>query len=929
MSTFKKALIVLLLLLASVASVIHNVAGAPDGIDDLVDIAATSDGMTLIEQVQDEKIKLSLVDEKGVRRKKITLPQRYRQPHVVDGEKGERSVIVPRDIAMDDQGYVYMLREYRGELSGEYQKQDLLVCDMDRLWPRTVKVFDLDEPGVRYRWLNISSVAVLMGTNETKDTLYRTAYDLDSLHSRSPALIKGQRTYPIDPKHGIYEAVPVGANAAYITQSGYVFRAKEGEMATVVNPIHNSNDVLIPLYILPTSDSQQVLVGQLKTGDINLLDIETGKMQNKAVGSKVFAGVEAYTLENVLRMSAAADGSYASVVRSPVSGQFELVVGHGGANHLITKISAGMGRTVWTVLWDAAVYFAVLGILTLVLALIVYQVHNSRTILVKLGYAVIPLILAIFLCFAAVAYNYYRDAVMESFYKQVNNELDLMVGLITPDLIGAADKTTANPETGTAETTVTDHGLFGIEHPQHFAEEAYTYIAAQMKVQRRSHKVFCRIGCLEEKGMLSIVDEDLPCAYPLTLIMDNQILDMYEKAALTSEPRFAVVNDAYGERISCVMPIGGSAGNLVYLMEVGIYSANVDTYIVQYLLNYAGMMILFILAAAIILHMVFTRILSPLTQMQLVLEQFAQGQRHARMQVTTRDELSDIARVFNKMANDIEVQMYNLKSLSETYYRFVPQRIFRLMGRENLGELNLDTHMQGRYNVLCCELSVHPERMEHGVEQEMINQFFNILNEFSDKFGATLVVDNVNLCSLKIICPETGSRGIDLALKVLSQIDAYNAKADLHHHLDVMFLLHRADVYCGICGDKNRYVPALISLELEALTRRMQQLHQYTSRMLVTQTAYETLDHDKYESRFIGTVEDSAFDSLGLYDFYEENTPEIIRRINNTRGPFDKAIALYQQKRYYDAKNLFAIVLRENQYDNVARYYIFQCEQKL
>ena len=51
--------------------------------------------------------------------------------------------------------------------------------------------------------------------------------------------------------------------------------------------------------------------------------------------------------------------------------------------------------------------------------------------------------------------------------------------------------------------------------------------------------------------------------------------------------------------------------------------------------------------------------------------------------------------------------------------------------------------------------------------------------------------------------------------------------------------------------------------------------------------------------------------------------------IGETKSTFDKAMELYLQKRYYDAKNLFALVLRQNQYDNVSRYYIFQCEKKL
>lgn len=40
-------------------------------------------------------------------------------------------------------------------------------------------------------------------------------------------------------------------------------------------------------------------------------------------------------------------------------------------------------------------------------------------------------------------------------------------------------------------------------------------------------------------------------------------------------------------------------------------------------------------------------------------------------------------------------------------------------------------------------------------------------------------------------------------------------------------------------------------------------------------------------------------------------------------------MALYLEGRFPEAKNLFALVLRENQYDDAARYYVFRCEQEL
>lgn len=56
---------------------------------------------------------------------------------------------------------------------------------------------------------------------------------------------------------------------------------------------------------------------------------------------------------------------------------------------------------------------------------------------------------------------------------------------------------------------------------------------------------------------------------------------------------------------------------------------------------------------------------------------FADGDRSIRITSTSEDELTGIAQVFNKMADDIDVQILNLERMSETYYRFCTAQYHR------------------------------------------------------------------------------------------------------------------------------------------------------------------------------------------------------------------------------------------------------------
>lgn len=98
------------------------------------------------------------------------------------------------------------------------------------------------------------------------------------------------------------------------------------------------------------------------------------------------------------------------------------------------------------------------------------------------------------------------------------------------------------------------------------------------------------------------------------------------------------------------------------------------------------------------------------------------------------------------------------------------------------------------------------------------------------------------------------------------------------------------------------------------------------SRFLMTDTAYEHLaGKDSYAGRYIGRLKNTDLD-LGLYDIYDDRSAEQIRLMKQTRHAFDKAMELYEKGFYYEAKNLYACVLRENPGDMAAKYYIFRCE---
>ncbi|GKH50556.1 hypothetical protein CE91St46_16670 [Eubacteriales bacterium] len=860
-----------------------------EGIDGIAALEYAS-GQTLLARYQEDRILLDRIGKEGVSNAGISI-RRSR----------EGAFLSIADLAVEPDGQALLLLDLCDELTGERLRQEIWQYDLNRLFPRRVHriLLNTGDGAVRYRWLEASSgLAVLIACDEKETTMLREAYDLGTLLADGTMNLKGQRSYLLADREGVAQAMSVGAQVVYASRSGKLLCAAEDAAPRELYSALRLQKYSYPLFLAPES-SESILMGVWESGDILSVSLDDGSTALLKGGTEPFSGISSYHPVDVRAMSMEDLQNFAAAVR--YRSGFSLILCTGGDTEIIDGISEGLLSRA------AALLFGFLGRLFLcalagqLLFSFFYLVGSSRTILVKLIVSTLPLMAAALALFGVFSYRAYGQAITESFRKQAEDEGSLLTALFGTE------------------------SFQEIEFPYQYTGEAYSYLKESMAT-RSIHTA----TAYYERGSLCIgVDANYPCAYPFDLRLDAAAAALYEQAAFTGRSQTGTINDAAGRRLACVTPIGGEQGDVVYLLETGILSANMQQYTGAYLRSYLIVSLAFLLSIGGILTVVFLRIVRPIGEIKSGLEEFAQGNRKIRLSDDATDEFSDIIRVFNKMANDIDAQIYSLQQANDTYFRFIPQKMLLLLGKENLGEIELGNHREQDCCVLCASLALHSESLTQLQEQELINRFFNIVNLACDQNGGVLITDSASLRRLRILCPDGSETAIRLALSALSQIDAYNATLPVQNRLDILFTAHCAANYYGICGDRERLIPALISDELDLISGCDEALRALSSRLLVTETAMEGIERENHFFRYIGCLEKPGCENLGLYDFYDAAPPEETRLINETRTAFDKAVELYRQGRYYDAKNLFALVLRQNQYDNVARHYIFRAERNL
>ncbi|MDL2232097.1 HAMP domain-containing protein [Ruminococcaceae bacterium OttesenSCG-928-L11] len=864
-------------------------------IDNVLSVKALENGETLLAVTEDNRVEIYLLRDNGSVRETLSFSRR----------QGDRQLNL-LDMTMDDTGRVYVLRDIVDARTGNFLEQDLWIYRTNGFYLGAASTValrtDATAAPVRYKWLSMSSALVLIGTGGERGGMQRAAYDLDTLRDNGQVAVKSNRAYPIASKQDVYTAIPSGSNIAYIARSGRVFFSGENAgAAREVYPGREDEQKLLnyATFIAPAS-SGSVYIGEGNSGDILRLELSSGTAQTVRNGSDALTDNGNYRVKDVAILSMRDEKNFSAIVKNDATGTFAVVINHDGKQNAVEALDDGaVGRVMGWIL-RFLLYFAGFELICMAVGAIFRRILYSRTILLKLVFSTLPLLVMALVLFGTYSYQSYRENIEDNFKKQVQDEGSLLAALFGAESFNQ------------------------ISHPMAYNNTDYEYLSRQMATR----DIHTDTAYFETDTLYTGVSEEYPPFFSFDITANKEKEALYRKAALRGEAQTGLIEDGAGRRIACVTPIGGTSGTTIFLLETSRSTTNMEEYTNAFIRNYLLASGLFLVAVCLLLLYTFTRILTPLEKIIDGLERFSAGKRDTRLPTNTNDELADISRVFNKMASDIDVEIYKLESMSETYYRFIPQRIFQLLEKENLGDIQFGNAVRGQYSILCVNLNIRQGTGGFDGIRELTNQFFGILNRVCDAHNATLLSDSVNLQDLRVVCPDTDS-AVSVAMDAIAQVDGYNATCPVNMRLDVSFFLHRAEMSFSICGDDNRYIPTLVCSELEWLTRRCEGFRQISSRLIVTSAAYENIETDGHFSRFIGYVDAQDGTLVGLYDFFDSCPPALIRLLNDTRGAFDKAMQLYQDERYYEAKNLFTVVLRENQYDNVARHYIFQCERKM
>lgn len=897
MKNIRRNLMILAVILLVIAAFIKTYDGRKIPIDQIYTIHYVGNGETLVTWYEQDDMNVAMIDREGKIKKSVQLPL----------EKDGLTYEIEAACAGEDDT-VYLLLNSHESITGDTVAKDLYIYDFSKMFP-TKTVISTDDLQTQpdedpntvediwdFRWMSISGSALSMiGVNDTSTKAVRKVFEFGTITNRS-LNVKSERFYKIAEGEGVYQAIGNGTDIAYISYSGKLFHSTENSV-TEVYPARELKELMYPLY-LSYAETGFVYLQDGESGNILKLNLSDGSEETVMKGAATFSAAEVITPEDICMMSMTNVNNFSAVVKNSSGNGYHLLVLQDSVGYLIKGMLPKTSHLVVTFVKWFAIYFAIATAIILVLYGLFRSMIRGRTIMGRLMLAALPLMILAMSVFGIIAYNYYSNAISLSYQKQTEDEGNMMTALFGQESFDS------------------------LAYPYDYSSENYSY----MQNQIAGRELYSRVIYFEDGELFTGVEKNTPCFYPIGIKVNSKLDAIYRKAALSGEPVTETIQDRAGKRVVSVTPMGGVSGRSVYLYETGVFTAALNKYQNSYIKSFVGVCVAFLIVVSVLLTAMFLQILQPLAEIKEGMEKFTGGNRDIRIEPETNDELAGICQAFNKMADDIDMQIMNLQNLSDTYYRFMPLGIIGILGEDNLGNLSLGSKIEGNYAVLSVQIQNLNENDSFHVREEKMNRFFHLINTQAVKQNVIPIVDSANLSGMLLICKEGVVSAVRTALAILANVDAYNAGIEETEQLDIMFLLHRSDIFVGICGDEERYIPVLITPELENMLRNNQILQKLGARLLVSGQAYSELGTGSgFESRYIGNL-DIAEHKDGFYEFYDDRNAEEAHLLKLTESNFRKAMKLFEQGYLYEAKSLFAIVLQDNPGDLVARHYIFRCE---
>lgn len=311
------------------------------------------------------------------------------------------------------------------------------------------------------------------------------------------------------------------------------------------------------------------------------------------------------------------------------------------------------------------------------------------------------------------------------------------------------------------------------------------------------------------------------------------------------------------------------------------------------------------------------------------MDKISRGEYDIESRKAPDDEFGMMWTALERTCRNLRVQKYRYHEAEDYLYRYAPRNFEQLFDKENLQEVGVGETRQLPVTLGMISV-IDKEALLAGRTQKQYMQYANKLMDilFSQREAeqAVFLQDGNTLENVKVVFKGSEESAPAALQYSAACLETLMLRTDVRYDTTPFFLLHTAEVSCGLSGGNRQVYPYVTSLEMETLGGYAGRLRACGARIVVTESTWQ-LVQEQAEGRYIGYVasagQGAVFRLYEIFDAYPQ--PQKLERRRN-RGRFEQALELFYQDDLYQARSAFADVLRECPDDGICGWYVSACD---
>lgn len=390
--------------------------------------------------------------------------------------------------------------------------------------------------------------------------------------------------------------------------------------------------------------------------------------------------------------------------------------------------------------------------------------------------------------------------------------------------------------------------------------------------------------------------------------------------------------NAYEWLASAYAPVFNGEKKVVAFVGVDVNITEIEQYVNDSTYKMVVIVASIVLICMLILILIMQgSVIKPVRVLRKYAEEIADGKFGNQIKIKGHDEISDISSVFNRMSKSIEGHMNEIKVINDAYYKYVPSKIFEILGKTSVTDVQLGSQVNVELPVLVFNIVSLQDIITKMQSKEMFMFINNVLNNVLpfviEREGVVETFQDAGFSAFYTgQCEASLATAVSMcqSINVMNQNQRFGIKETVEVGIGITY----GPVMLGIVGHDKRMSTISISEHTKMAEFLQNIAPKYYSRILITAKAVGKIPkfEKTYHSRFIGFLYNSTTNHYEkLYDVFDGDNDEDMRLKLQTKDTFEEGVNLFCARKFHEARLNFLKVLKQFRKDNAAREYLYLC----